>query len=147
MPDDNAPGRRLVMPVPAVIVFQEQARQLAAVLYPIDGYPAGIGHDLAEWLDSSQHNLINELSVEIISSLHNQAESVRLLPADEVSSWRGYIYRVNSSGGCLSISIERDGTVLFSGSAADCLSFVSRVSVIMTSPQLNQSRQLLSKEN
>lgn len=135
------------MPVAALIVFQEQARQLAAVLYPIDGYPAGIGHDLAEWLGSSQHNLINELSVEIISSLHNQADSVRLLPADEVSSWRGYIYRVNSIDGCLFISIEHDGEIMFSGSAADCLSFVSRDSIIMLPLQPNQSRQMHLKED
>jgi len=136
------------MPVAALIIFQEQARQLTAVLYPIDGYPAGIGHDLAEWLDSSQHAIINELSVEIISSLHNQADSVRLLPADEVSSWRGYLYRVNSSDGCLSISIEHDGVVLLSGSAADCLQFVSRDSIIMFPLQPNLSRRsMLLKGN
>lgn len=135
------------MPVAAVIVFQEQARHLAAVLYPIDGYPAGVGCDLAEWVDSRQHTIINELSVEIISSLHNQADSARLLPADEVSSWRGYIYRVNSIDGCLFISIERDGTVLFSGSAADCLQFVSRDSIIMLPPQPNQSRSMHLKED
>lgn len=128
------------MPVAAVIVFQEQARQLAAVLYPIDGYPAGIGHDLAEWVDSGQHIIINELSVQIISSLHNQANGVRLLSVDAISSWRGYIYRVNSENGFLSISIEHDSVVLFSGSAADCLQFVSRDSVIMAAIQPNQSR-------
>jgi len=114
----------LIMPVAAVIVFQEEARQLAAVLYPIDGYPAGIGHDLAEWLDSSQHNVINELSVRLIATLHKQANGVRLLPVDVISSWRGYLYRVNSENGFLSISIERDGIVLLSGSAADCLQFI-----------------------
>lgn len=130
------------MPVPAVIVFQEQARQLAAALYPIDGYPAGVGADLAEWVDSSQHDIIGELSVHLIATLHNQANGVRLLPADEVSSWRGYLYRVNSMDGCLSISIERDCTVLFSGSAADCLQFVSRDSIIMLPLQPNQSRSM-----
>lgn len=112
------------MPVAAVIVFQEEVRQLAAVLYPIDGYPAGIGHDLAEWVDSSRNNLIHELAVQIISSLHNQVDSVRLLPADAISSWRGYLYRVNSTDGRLSINIEHDDVVLFSGSAADCLRFI-----------------------
>jgi hypothetical protein len=112
------------MPVPAVIVFEENARQLAAVLYPIDGYPAGVGADLAEWVDSSQHIVINELSVRLIATLHNQANGVRLLPADEVSSWRGYIYRVNSENGFLSISIERAGVVLFNSSGADCLKFI-----------------------
>ena len=135
------------MPVAAVIVFQEEVRQLAAVLYPIDGYPAGIGHDLAEWVDSSQRNVINELSVEIISSLHNQADSVRLLPADVVSSWRGYLYCVNSLDGCLFISIEHDGEIMFSGSGADCLQFVSRNSVIMAAIQPNQSRQMHLKED
>ena len=112
------------MPVAAVVVIEENARQLAAVLYPIDGYPAGVGADLAEWVDSSQHNVINELAVQIISSLHNQANGVRLLPADALSSWRGYLYRLNSKDGRLSISIERDGVILFSGSAADCLHFI-----------------------
>ena len=112
------------MPVPAVIVFEENARQLAAVLYPIDGYPAGVGADLAEWVDSSQHIVINELSVRLIATLHNQANGVRLLPAYAISSWRGYLYRVNSTDGRLSINIEHDGTVLFSGSAADCLKFI-----------------------
>jgi len=112
------------MPVAAVIVFQENARQLAVVLYPIDGYPAGVGADLAEWVDSSQHNLIHELAVQIIRSLHNQANGVRLLPADALSSWRGYLYRLNSKDGRLSISIEHDGETLFSGSAADCLRFI-----------------------
>lgn len=134
------------MPVAAVIIFEEEARQLAAVLYPIDGYPAGIGHDLAEWFDSSQHTVINELSVQIISSLHNQCDSVRLLPVDAISYWRGYLYRVNSMDGCLSISIEHDGSALFSGSAADCLQFVSRDSVIMLPLQPNQSRQMHLKE-
>jgi hypothetical protein len=124
MPDDNAPGRRLTMPVAAVIIFQENARQLAAIQYPIDGYPAGVGADLAEWVDSSQHIVINELSVRLIATLHNQANGVRLLPADEVSSWRGYIYRVNSENGFLSISIERAGVVLFNSSGADCLKFI-----------------------
>lgn len=112
------------MPVAAVIVFQEQARQLAAVLYPIDGYPAGVGADLAEWLDSSQHVIIGELSVHLIATLHNQADGVCLLPADEISRWRGYLYRLNSENGFLSISIELDGVILFSGSAADCLRFI-----------------------
>lgn len=112
------------MPVAAVIVFQENARQLAAVLYPIDGYPAGVGADLAEWVDSSQHNLINELSVHLIATLHNQANGVHLLPADEISSWRGCLYRVNSTAGSLTISIEHDGIVLFSGSGAGCLRFI-----------------------
>ena len=112
------------MPVAAVIVFQEQARQLAAVLYPIDGYPAGIGHDLAEWVDSSIHSIINELSVQIISSLHNQADGVCLFTVDSISSRRGYLYRVNSIDSRLSIDIEHDGVVLFSGSAADCLRFI-----------------------
>lgn len=112
------------MPVAAVIVFQENARQLAAVLYPIDGYPAGVGADLAEWLDSSQHNVISELSVRLIATLHNQANGVRLLPAYAINSWRGYLYRVDSTDGCLSISIERAGVVLFNGSAADCLCFI-----------------------
>lgn len=147
MPHYYAAGRRLVMPVAAVIIFQEEVRQLAAVLYPIDGYPAGIGHDLAEWLDSGQHTIINELSVEIISSLHNQADSVRLLPADVISSWSGYLYRVNSTDGRLSINIEHDGTVLYSGSAADCLQFVSRDSIIMLPLQPNQSRSMHLKED
>ena len=137
----------MIMPVPAVIVFQEQARQLAAIQYPIDGYPAGVGADLAEWVDSSQHVIIGELSVEIISSLHNQADSVRLLPVDAVSSWSGYLYRVNSTDGHLSINIEHDGVVLFSGSAADCLQFVSRDSIIMLPLQPNQSRSMHLKED
>lgn len=137
----------MIMPVPAVIVFEENARQLAAVLYPIDGYPAGVGADLAEWVDSCQHNVINELSVRLIATLHNQANGVRLLPADEVSSWRGYIYRVNSSDGRLSISIEHGGVVLFNGSAADCLQFVSRDSIIMFPLQPNQSRSMHLKED
>lgn len=135
------------MPVAAVIVFQEQARQLAAVLYPIDGYPAGVGADLAEWVDSGQRNLINELSVEIISSLHSQANGVRLLPVDAISSWRGYLYRVNSTDGRLSINIEHDGVVLLSGSATDCLQFVSRDSIIMLPLQPNQSRSMHLKED
>lgn len=112
------------MPVAAVIVFQENARQLAAVLYPIDGYPAGVGADLAECVGSSLHNVINELSVHLVAILHNQANGVRLLPADAISSWRGYIYRVNSENGFLSINIEHDGVVLFSGSGAGCLQFI-----------------------
>lgn len=112
------------MPVAAVIIFQENARQLAAIQYPIDGYPAGVGADLAEWVDSSQHDVIDELSVRLIATLHNQANGVRLLPADAISSWRDYLYRVNSENGFLSIIIEHDGVVLFSGSSADCLQFI-----------------------
>lgn len=112
------------MPVAAVMIFEENARHLAAIQYPIDGYPAGVGADIAEWVDSSQHDIIGELSVHLIATLHNQANGVRLLPADEVSSWRGYLYCVNSTDGCLSISIEHDGVVLFSGSSADCLRFI-----------------------
>lgn len=112
------------MPVPAIVIFEENGVRLVSLLCPSDGYPAGIGLDVAEMIAASGNIIINELPVQVISTLHNQADGLCLLPFDAISSWSGYLYRVNSMDGCLSISIEHDGVVLFNGTAADCLLFI-----------------------
>ena len=114
-----------MLPTGSLTVFRDSIAELITIFCQYDGYPSGYGRDLAEMVTVGGDDL-GALAVEIVSQLHNQSDGLRIMPCGSSVGWHGYMYIVEYS--CeygVSIRIEFEGTVLFDGTASDCLEFCS----------------------